>query len=534
MDLIMGALEVNLGAVETDRIVAQTRIDQKRNGRERNKLGQFATPAALAVDITRAAQALMEDEVPIHFGEPAMGTGAFISALRTIFPKNRIASMLGIEIDPAFAAAARELWEPSGVQVVEGDFTLPFTWKRSAVRPTLILTNPPYVRHHHLNQEQKTRLCEQAFRSSGISVNGLAGLYVYFMLIAHEWMADGCLATWLVPSEFMDVNYGEALRRYLTERVSLIGIHRFDPADVQFTDALVSSTVVTFRKVTPSPGTVARLTFGGSVTAPIKHEDVMIAELRRARKWTSFPRQESLRTANRPPAGEAALGDLFRIQRGIVTGSNGFFILPRARALDLGLPDSCLRPILASPRHVRLTEVPTDPDGYPHVDPQMVLLDCDIPESEVRERHPALWNYLCSVSPEVREAYLVRNRQPWYRQEKRKPTPFLCTYMGRGMDEVHPVRFILNRSQAIAANVYLMLYPKEPLAALLRERRDLTEVVFQLLQEITANDLREEGRVYGGGLHKIEPSELGRISARRFTDAIPELAAGPLGQLSLF
>jgi adenine-specific DNA-methyltransferase len=54
-------------------------------------------------------------------------------------------------------------------------------------------------------------------------------------------MADDGYAAWLIPSEFMDVNYGAALKRYLTDHVTLIRVHRFDPADVQFGDALVSS-----------------------------------------------------------------------------------------------------------------------------------------------------------------------------------------------------------------------------------------------------------------------------------------------------
>ena len=67
------------------------------------------------------------------------------------------------------------------------------------------------------------------------------------------WKTGG-LAVWLIPSEFMDVNYGSALRRYLTERVTLLHIHRFCPTDVQFTDALVSSAIVVFRKAPPPPG----------------------------------------------------------------------------------------------------------------------------------------------------------------------------------------------------------------------------------------------------------------------------------------
>jgi hypothetical protein len=49
----------------------------------------------------------------------------------------------------------------------------------------------------------------------------------------------------------MDVNYGRVLKRYLTERVTLRRIHRFDASDVQFDDALVTSAVVVFENTPP-------------------------------------------------------------------------------------------------------------------------------------------------------------------------------------------------------------------------------------------------------------------------------------------
>jgi hypothetical protein len=76
-------------------------------------------------------------------------------------------------------------------------------------------------------------------------------MYCYFLLLCHEWMEEQGLAIWLIPSEFMDVNYGGTLRRYLTERVALLHIHRFSPSDLQFADAMVSSAVVVFRKSLP-------------------------------------------------------------------------------------------------------------------------------------------------------------------------------------------------------------------------------------------------------------------------------------------
>ncbi|MGH8556478.1 MAG: hypothetical protein ACRESZ_03240, partial [Methylococcales bacterium] len=130
--------------------------------------------------------------------------------------------------------------------------------------------------------------------------------------------------------------------------------------------------------------------------------------------------------------------------------------------------------------------------------------------------------------------YLVRKRSPWYRQEQRLPAPFLCTYMGRGAQEKQPFRFIRNRSDAIGTNLYLMLYPQGALAAKLRVQPECGAVIHELLRCVTGNELRGEGRVYGGGLNKIEPSELGRVSAGSFIAHWPELRSVGQRQTDLF
>ena len=144
------------------------------------------------------------------------------------------------------------------------------------------------------------------------------------------------------------------------------------------------------------------------------------------------------------------------------------------------------------------------------------MIDCGLSEEEIGRKWPSFAEYLLEGRKQsIHEGYLTSRRSPWYSQEKREPAPFLCTYMGRSRER--PFRFIWNKSKATAANVYLLLYPKEGIAQAVTQH---SEAVFRTLQAIRPEDFFSEGRVYGGGLHKIEPAELMRLPADDIASAL--------------
>lgn len=498
--------------IEGHRQAEQARLDSLKSAAERNKWGQFATPFELALSLTRYAHQVL-GQGSIRFLDPAIGTGAFFSALSQAVPAGTVEAAAGVELDPIFAEAAEKLWGKSGLSVIRGDFT---KQKPPKHRFNLVLTNPPYVRHHHLEGPEKVRLKAQLVHSLHMEMSGLAGLYCYFLLLCHDWMEEQGLALWLIPSEFMDVNYGATLRRYLTERVTLLHIHRFSPTDVQFTDALVSSAVVIFRKSAPPPDHRARFSFAGPIEHPQEEAFVPLDTLRHSRKWTQFPGRTTVQGSE-----ELTLGDIFFIKRGLATGSNSFFILAPEQIKDWRIPHQFLKPILPGPRHMVSDIIDAHPNGDPAVTPRMYLLDCSEPEEKIKTCWPRFYEYLQKGHQEnIAGSYLASHRAPWYSQEHRPPAPFLCTYMGRARNGKHPFRFLWNRSQATAHNVYLMLYPKGQLLAALKDHPELEERVFKALQLITPSRLVSEGRVYGGGLHKVEPRELAQIPAQEILDNV--------------
>lgn len=505
----------NHQTIEGQRQAEQARLDSLKTAAERNKWGQFATPFELALSLTRYAHQ-SAGHGSIRFLDPAIGTGAFFSALSQTVPAKTIEAAAGVELDPIFAGAAERLWGKSGLHVIRGDFT---KQRPPNHRFNLVLANPPYVRHHHLHGSEKDRLKFQLADSLHMEISGLAGLYCYFLLLCHDWMEEQGLALWLIPSEFMDVNYGSTLRRYLTEQVTLLHIHRFCPTDVQFTDALVSSAIVVFRKSAPSAEHRARFSFAGPIDHPQQEAFVPLDTLRHSRKWTQLSGQRTVEGTD-----GITLGDIFFIKRGLATGSNSFFILSPERVEEWGIPHQFLKPILPGPRDVTADIIEAHPNGDPAVTPRMYLLDCNESEEKIKTRWPRFYEYLQKGHQEkIADSYLASHRARWYSQEQRPPAPFLCTYMGRTRVGKHPFRFIWNRSQATAHNVYLMLYPKGPLLAALKNHPELEERVFKALQRITPSQLVSEGRVYGGGLHKVEPKELAQIPARGVLDSIDGL-----------
>jgi hypothetical protein len=299
---------------------------------------------------------------------------------------------------------------------------------------------------------------------------------------------------------------------------------------VQFDDALVSSAALFFRNTPPPKNHAVQFTFGGSLSRSRLSREIPADKLSHEPKWTRFPVADVREAPTIVPISE-----LFKIKRGLATGDNSYFILNRKQIAGRNLPFECFTPILPGPRYLRNDEVGADECGIPLVERQLFLLNTRLSEDKIKAAYPALWSYLEEGRERgLHQTYLCSHRRPWYVQEDRPAAPIVCTYMGRGdIKSKRPFRFILNTSRATVANVYLAMYPTPRLAAAIQSDRTIIRKIWQVLNMVPAEALLGEGRVYGGGLHKLEPKELGNLRVAEITKFLPETHR-PMQQVDLF
>jgi len=473
-------------------------------GEHRRSAGQFFTPSWAG---ELMAGWLLAEPARLVL-DPGCGSGALLLAAAG-HPRRGRASLLGLERDPLVLRMAEVNRALRGIERCElrhGDFLL----DALAERPDAVICNPPYTRHHDIPAAEKAAIHEGIERRLGVRLSRLSGLHVLFLVRALEVSGDGARLAFITPSDWLDVRYGAAIKRFVLERARVEGIVLLQAESLFFDGALTTAGIWLLRKTSGGGAPTKVLRLGGELPPPSEvlaalagKGDLPVDEVSLAPqpKWSRprRAREEGLR-----------LGDVARVRRGIATGCNRFFVLSEERRRALGIPRSQLRPCIASPRllageELRAEELEALPDDVPRW-----AIACRDPAEE--ERRSPLGAYLRwgREALHVPDGYLARRRSPWYALEQRGACPILFTYFNRGRP-----RFVRNRAGAIPLNTWLIVEPRPGV--------DPDELFAALSAPGVLRSLERQARVYGGGLWKLEPSELSAI----------RLPAGRLGNVQL-
>ncbi|MBV8772309.1 MAG: methyltransferase [Deltaproteobacteria bacterium] len=449
---------------------------------ERRQRGAIYTPALIADAMIGWARVAGEFDRVL---DPGAGSGRFLIAAAQKFPA---AELIAVESDPLAALILRanitQLGLTHRTRIHIQDFLL------GDVQPTrgrtLFIGNPPYVRHHDISQTAKLWFGKAATRL-GIKASKLAGLHVHFFLRTMELARTGDYGCFITAAEWLDVNYGSAIRKALLDGLGGQALYVLSPEIAAFPEAMTTAAIVCFKpREWPTAIQVNAIGSLSELANVQGGRKVSRGELVRTSRWSLL-----IRPGPKPPRDYVELGELFRVHRGQVTGANNVWI---ASARTPNLPDTVLFPAVT-----RAAEIIYSAGELTDSSQLRKVIDLPVDLSEIdAEWIPAVKRFLTWARTEgADQSYIARHRPAWHSVGLYEPAPVLATYMGR-----RPPAFALNRCCARHLNISHGLYPRERIAS---------NTVRALVTWLNSNVGLDQGRTYAGGLVKFEPGELERV-----------------------
>jgi len=452
-----------------------------RSPAKRRKQGATYTP----YPIVRAMVAWARRDEPKRVVDAGVGSGRFLTEAAQAFPK---AQLIGFEVDPLAAILARANLAALGLQKRSRIVLCDYRRARldNIVGKTLFIGNPPYVRHHDVSPHWKQWLTTEA-RKRHLPVSQLSGLHVHFFLATQILAKTGDYGAFVTSAEWLDVNYGSLVRGLLLNGLGGTSITLLDPRVHAFPDAATTAVITTFvvgghpksiqvRKV-HSLTDLTKLSNGRSIRRD---------QLERERRWSHLTM-----TPRRLSAGFVELGELCRVHRGQVTGSNRVWI---AGDHSGDLPTEVLYPAVTRARELFDAGIALQSTAGLR---SVIDLPSDLSVYDAQTRR-ALERFLSFAKALGADAtYIARHRRPWWSVSLHPPAPILATYMAR-----RPPAFVRNLAGVRHLNIAHGIYPRERLPKVVLRR--LTDY---LSRAVTTS----EGRTYAGGLTKFEPREMERI-----------------------
>lgn len=425
---------------------------------------------------------------PARVVDPGVGSARFLVAAGRRFTD---AQLLGVDIDPLAAMLARAHLACAGLahraQIIVGDYRELVVSNING--RTLYLGNPPYVRHHLISPEWKTWLTRTAAALDLPESSRLAGLHVHFYLATAQKARKGDFGAFITAAEWLDVNYGRVLRDLFLGSLGGRSITIIEPTAQPFPDAASTAAIACFDVGSKSKSVRLKRV---SALPDLKRRGLDTGRLVRrerleaAHRWTPLTR-----SARQEREGFIEVGELCRVHRGQVTGSNKVWI---AGPHSQGLPHSALFASVTRARELfEAGRMLTDSTALRKI----IDLPVDLDVFEPHERRAVEAFLKTAKAMGADKGYVARNRKKWWAVGLRKPAPILTTYMAR-----RPPAFVRNLADARHINIAHGIYPRDAMNDTM-----LTALVQYLSKTVT----QAEGRTYSGGLTKFEPKEVERL-----------------------
>lgn len=450
----------------------------------RKRFAQFFTPEAIADFMARW---VLDGRKKADVLEPAFGLGAFS---RSLFKQNPKVRVVGYEADATIYNYAAENVAQAGSDVLlYNEDYLRASWED---KYDGIICNPPYLKFHDYDNASLVPLVNGQL---GIRLNGFTNLYTLFLLKSISQLRNGGRMAYIVPSEFLNSDYGVEVKRALLRSGVLRHVVVVDFTQCAFDDALTTACILLCHK----DGSLSEVRFShvsdvGQLQASLADYSAWAADqLKPETKWKQY--YEGARSADYRHL--VPFSTFAKVSRGIATGANDYFTFRESKKELYGIPERCLMRCVCHSTDVHgLFFTDDDFQRLSHSDKAVYLFNgcADVEDEHVRE-------YI-SLGEETGadKRYLTASRKPWYAIENRKPSPIWVSVFNR-----KGLRFVRNIAGVSNLTTFHCVYDAGVV--------DIDVLFGYLVTNVAKEIFMDNSRQYGNGLVKFEPNDLNKGKA---------------------
>lgn len=479
----------------------------------KKEYGQFFTSRPVAEFMVK----WILEKQPKRILDPAVGEGMFLWTIFSLLPSKSYTKEMSVtayEIDPDMAERLRKRLGGNCSENQEGDcFCLcveDYLKAENKKQYDAVICNPPYHKFQRIpDREYLRRLFSERY---GIALSGFCNASSYFLVKSINELAPDGRCAFIMPYEFLNTGYGEAVKRTLLEKGVLKHIIKFDSSVRVFEDAITTCCILLLEKPEEmrEQETSGQEIFGkGEESAVIFSEvhsleqlnwadigrnsiTVLTKDLDCREKWLSYFLKESLVTSRQNLIQLKKIG---RVSRGIATGGNRFFVLSKEMICGRHLSREVCLPCVAKASDVK--ELVFNKDSYRRLYEENRKVTIFNGARAHTGEDKAYLHY--GEQNGIHEGYLTSHRSPWYAIENKEPAPIWIAAFSR--DRIKVVR---NEMMIRHLTAFHGIYIED--ASFSTEEINL--LFCWLLTPTAQRLLKGNKREYGAGLDKFEPGDL--------------------------
>lgn len=450
--------------------IASTSLDHRK------RYAQFFTPEKIAEFMCRW---VLKGKRKTRVLEPAYGLGIF----SRIIALNAPLTVDAYEIDRKIFASAVSVC-PDGVNLRNEDY-FACDWN---ARYDAIVCNPPYLKFHDYDN---AAYIQDVNSHLGTKLNGFTNLYTLFLLKSIAQLEEGGRLAYIIPSEFLNSDYGVEVKHALMKSGVMMHIIVVDFSECAFDDALTTACILLCERTEDEENVRFSLvnSIDGLNNCFSEYAEYNITELDANRKWKSYyEKGNSCKYNHLVPFSKFA-----KVSRGIATGANDFFTFKPSKAYEYNMPIECLMPCICKAADAQQTFFTQNEFARLSNGDKAVYLfnGCAAPDNTNVLRYIRL-----GEEAGINRRYLTASRTPWYAIEKRHPAPIWVSVFNR-----NGLRFIRNEANTYNLTTFHCVYPKT-------NEVEVDVLFAYLITDVAKEIFLDNSRQYGNGLVKFEPNDL--------------------------